>query len=112
MKEDVIRQVKHAEDQAEEKIRDAQARAEKVLLDARHEAVELRMEIVESAREKAKTQFEEGLKNFEPELANIRQQYQDSIAEDREKAGKKFEKVVEFVLTRFHEKLEAKSELK
>ncbi|MCP4399578.1 MAG: hypothetical protein GY801_20035 [bacterium] len=105
MKEDVIRQVKNAEDQAEEKIRDAQSRAEKVLLNARHEAVESRMEIVGAARAKSKKFFEEGLEGFEPELAKIRQQYQDSIAKDREKADKEFEKVVEFVLTSFHKKL-------
>ena len=106
MKEDVIRQVKNAEDQAEEKIRDAQARAENVLHDARHQAVELRMEIVEAARTKSKTLFETGMKDFEPTLTNVRRQFQADIAEDRKKADKEFGHVVEFVLTRFHEKLE------
>ena len=106
MKEDVIRQVKNAEDQAEEKIRDARTRAEKILQDARHQAVESRMEVVEAARTKSKSAFESGLKNFEPELSTLRQQYRDSIAEDRKRAEKEFENVVEFVLTRFHETLE------
>ena len=39
MKEDVIRQIKVAEDQAEQKLRDARAQAEKILHDARHQAV-------------------------------------------------------------------------
>jgi vacuolar-type H+-ATPase subunit H len=58
MQEDVIRQVKTAEDQAEEKIRQAKAQAEKILHDARHQAVEVRMEIVEKARHKAKQLYD------------------------------------------------------
>ena len=108
MKEDVIRQVKDAEDQAEERIRDARTRAEKILQDARHEAVETRMEIVEAARKKAKKDFEGGLKGFELELARSRQQYLDSIDRDRKKAEREFDRVVEFVLSRFHEKLEGR----
>ena len=42
MKEDVIRQVKEAESRAEEKTHEAQAQADKIIRDARHQAVELR----------------------------------------------------------------------
>ncbi len=105
MKEDIVRQVKAAEDQAEEIIQGAQSKSEKIIYDARHEAVELRLEIVEAARSKAKDLFETGVKEFEPELEKVRQRFKEEIAKDTEQAQKAFDDVVAFVVTKFRERL-------
>jgi len=47
-------QVKAAEDHAVEQINKARTQADKIIHDARHQAVELRMEITETARNQAK----------------------------------------------------------
>ena len=105
MKEDIIRQVKAAEDQAEAKIQKAKAQADKIVHDARHQAVESRMEVVEAARGKAEQMFEQGVKDFEPELENVRQRFENEITEDSAKAQQTFDQVVEFVVTKFQEQL-------
>ena len=109
MKEDVIRQVKAAEDQAEEKIRQAHIQAEKILHDARHQAVELRADITDAARDNAKQLFEQGTTGFEPELENVRKLFQHEIAEDSAKAQITFEAVVEDVVAKFQERLRSDS---
>ena len=73
--------------------------------DARHTAVELRMELVEAARDKAKKLFEQGAEEFEPELKNVRQNFEAEIARDTERARKVFDEVVDFVVTKFRERL-------
>ncbi len=105
MKEDVIRQVKDAENRAEEKTHEAQAQVDKVIRDARHRAVELRLEILETARAKAKEIIEKGAKNFEPELEKVHQTFQNDITEDSERAQKNIDAVVDFVVTKFRERL-------
>lgn len=105
MREDVIRQVKAAEDQADEKIREGRAKADKITHDARHAAVEWRLEIVEAARTKAKELFETGVKDFEPELENVRQTFQEEIAKDTAQTQKVFDEVVAFVVKKFRERL-------
>ena len=105
MKEDVIRQVKEAENRAEEKIHEAQAQADKVIRDARHQAVELRLEILEVARTKAKEIIETGTKGFEPELGKAHQTFKDDIAKDSKEAKQKIDEVVNFVVAKFEERL-------
>ncbi len=105
MKEEIIQQVKAAEDRAEQHKREAQEEAEKILHNARHQAVELRMEIVEAARNKTKQLFEQGVKNFEIELDAVRQRFDNEIAGDKAHAQQMFESVVEFVVTTFQERL-------
>ncbi len=105
MKEDVIRQVKAVEDQAEAQIREAQKKADKIIHDARHQAVETRMEILEAARGKAKNLFETGINDFEPELEQLSQKFVAGFAEDNAQAQKVFDGVVEFVVTKFKERL-------
>jgi vacuolar-type H+-ATPase subunit H len=105
MKEDIIRQVKEAETRSEEKTHEAQARAEKIIYDARHQAVELRLKLLEETRAKAKAMFETGAKEFEPELENVQQTFKDEIVKDSEQAQKTIDTVVDFVVTKFEERL-------
>ena len=110
MKDDVIRQVKAAEDQAEEKIQQARIQAGNILHDARHQAVTLQTGIVDAARDRAKQLFEQEAAHFGSELENVRQQFQREIAKDSARAQTAFEGVVETVVANFQDRL--KSELK
>ena len=105
MKEDVIRQVKEAENRAEEETRQAQVQAEKIIHDARHQAVELRLENIEAARTKAKEVIEKGAKDFEPELEKVHQTFKDKMVKDSEQAQQKIDAVVDFVVAKFEERL-------
>ena len=105
MKEDIIRQIKTAEEQAEAKLNEARTQADKIIHDARHQAVELRMELIESARNEAKKVFEQGVKGFEPELEHVRQTFKEEIAQDSAQAQKTFDDVVDFVVKKFSERL-------
>lgn len=101
MKEDVIHQVHIAEEQAEQKLQNARVQAEKILHDARHQAVEDRTELISAAHKNAKDVFEQGVTQFEPELAALRQQFQNEIAQDSARAHSMFEHVVEYVVSEF-----------
>ena len=105
MKEDIIRQVKAAEDLAEKKIREAEAQVEQILHDARHQVVEHRLKRVEAARVEAKTLFEAGVKDFETELEKVRQSFEEETAQDTKKAQKAIERVIKFVALQFQDGL-------
>lgn len=103
MKDDIIRQVREAEIQAEQKAQEAKTHAEQILRDARHQAVELREEILEKAKMQARSLFETGAKGVEPEVERTKHTFQDDIANDTECARKNIEAVIESVVTTFHE---------
>ena len=105
MKEDIIRQVKSAEDLAEKKIRETEVQADNILHDARHQAVEYRMERLEAARAEAKELFEAGVKDFETELEKVCQSFEEEMAQDAKKAQKAIESVIKFVAAQFKESL-------
>jgi F0F1-type ATP synthase membrane subunit b/b' len=65
----------------------------------------LRLEVLETARTKAKEIIETGTKGFEPELEKARQTFKEDIAKDSKEAEQKIEAVVDFVVTKFEERL-------
>ena len=69
------------------------------------QAVELRLEILEVARTKAKKIIETGTKGFEPELEKAQQTFKDDIAKDSKEAKQKIDEVVNFVVAKFEERL-------
>jgi vacuolar-type H+-ATPase subunit H len=105
MKEDIIRQVKEAENRAEEFMQAAQVQADKILQDARHQAVEQRLKMLEDARTKAKALFETDMQAFEPELETVRQTFKAEIAKDSAQAQKRVDGVVDFVVAKFRERM-------
>jgi vacuolar-type H+-ATPase subunit H len=105
MKEDVIRQVKEAETRFEETMQAAQAQADQMMHEARHQIVEVRLKMLEDARTKAKALFETGMRAFEPELETVRQTFKAEIAKDSAQAQKRVDAVVGFVVAKFRERM-------
>ena len=105
MNDDIIRQIKAAEDQAYQKIQDARAQAEALLHAARHQAVEDHAEIVDMAHKNARTHFEQGVKAFESAVENVRQQFQKEIALDVARSTERFEQVVTSVACQFQQRV-------
>ena len=105
MKEDVLRQITDAEQQANQIVHDARMQAETILHNARHQAVEARIKREEEARNNAKHLFEQGMKEIEQEVATLQQRVQQEIANDAALANRRREQTIEFVVAKFGEAL-------
>ena len=105
MNQEILQQVKIAEARAEATLREARQHAEKILHEARHEAVELRAEITEAAHVQAKESFTQGMRQFDAELARVRQAFHAEMAHDTAQAQTVFAEVVDFVVLKFRERL-------
>jgi len=101
MQADVVKQVRTAEKRAEDHLRETQTQGETILHDARHQAVNLRLEIIEAARVNAKELLETGTESCEAEMSKIRQAYLAQIAQDTERARQRLPDVVNFVVNTF-----------
>jgi vacuolar-type H+-ATPase subunit H len=103
MKQDIISQVRKAEENAERTLQETHAEVDQILRDARRQATERRQEILSQAKQKAKQRFEQGAKALEPEVAAIHNQSEGAISSDTQQARAQFDAAVEVVVNRFHE---------
>lgn len=103
MKQDIISQVRKAEENAERTLQATHAEVDQILRDARRQATERRQETLRQARQEAKQRFEHGAKALDPEVAAIQQQSEGAISADTQQAHMHLDTVVEVVVNRFHE---------
>jgi vacuolar-type H+-ATPase subunit H len=104
MRQDIISQVRKAEENAERTLQETHAEVDQILRDARRQAAERRQEILSQARQEAKQRFEQGAKALEPEVAAIHQQSEGAISSDTQQARAQFDAAVEVVVNRFRER--------
>jgi vacuolar-type H+-ATPase subunit H len=107
MNEEVICQIKDAENRAEQTVQQAQTEADAIIREARHKVVEDRQSILEAARQKAKTIFESGAQELEPDLDAVRHTFQEAIDRETDQAQQKLDEVIKFVVAQFKERLES-----
>ena len=105
MKEDVLRQITDAEQQANQVVHDARMQAETILRNARHQAVEARIKCEEEARNNAKHLFEQGMNEIEQEVAALQKRVQQEIAHDAALANRRRQQTIAFVVAKFGEAL-------
>ena len=108
MKEDVLRQITDAEQQANQVVHDARMQAETLLHNARRQAVEAHIKREEEARNSAKHLIEQGMKDIEQEVAALQQRMQQDIANDAALANRRRQQMIAFVVAKFGEALRSK----
>jgi len=108
-KEKILRDIREAEDEADEIIEDAEGEAEEIVNEARAEADE----IVENARSEAKETREEIVENaraeIEDEKKKILDEGQEAVEDLRATADANHDDAIEFVVDLFKEEVDAQT---